>query len=275
MLFSIDSTGQQTNTNPFIISNFIYDDSSMRNHINEQSIKMYEENNFTRFNSLISRTNIKSTSSKKSKENGSKENVFNYNESRESVLILSILYLCDKCPNFHTTIASGFLISDDGLCVSNHHVFSQNKKKESQNLAVFAFDYKGNAYPVTQVISSDKGKDLTVFRIQAKKQLTSLPLKTSNAKIGDDINVISHPFGEFYTYSSGEITRFYMNKKDKSLRASISADFARGSSGAPVINTKGEVIGVVSSTHALNAQTDNQMVVKSIIPVSELYNMIP
>ncbi|MCT4602253.1 MAG: serine protease [Marinifilum sp.] len=55
---------------------------------------------------------------------------------------------------------------------------------------------------------------------------------------------------------------------------SISAEFAVGSSGAPVFNSKGNVVGVVSTTYPLSASKNPQMIVKEMIPVSSLKKLI-
>ena len=59
-------------------------------------------------------------------------------------------------------------------------------------------------------------------------------------------------------------------------RMSITADYAKGSSGAPVLNNNGEVIGVVSSTNSIyynkvkGREENLQMVVKNCIPINAL-----
>ena len=61
------------------------------------------------------------------------------------------------------------------------------------------------------------------------------------------------------------------------MRQAISARFARGSSGAPVLDKYGNVVGVVESTFNIDYRPDKpsyQMTVYEMIPVSELYDMI-
>jgi len=272
LLFSIYSIGQQSKANPLANKEGVYNDLAIKDYVNNQCMKMFNNGNFTELDTLLNTIGETSDNTLFKKPKQPFKN-FNYQNSSEGVLILTKLYLCGECPNHHTTSASGFVISKEGLCVSNIHVFSENINSKSKGIGMFATDRHGKTYPVTEILSTNKTKDLAVFKIKTDTALKPLPIKISNAKVGDIVNIISHPFNEFYTYSTGEITRFYV--RNNRFRASISADFAQGSSGAPVMNSKGEVVGIVASTHALNAKTDNQMVVKSIIPISELYNMIP
>ena len=60
----------------------------------------------------------------------------------------------------------------------------------------------------------------------------------------------------------------------------ITADFAKGSSGAPVLNTKGEVVGMVSAMNSVYYEDDStcpknlQMVVKNCVPARYILNLI-
>jgi V8-like Glu-specific endopeptidase len=70
------------------------------------------------------------------------------------------------------------------------------------------------------------------------------------------------------------------NERKLGRRMAITADYAKGSSGAPVFNRKGQVVGVVSSTSSIYYSVENgkkenlQMVVKNCIPVESIRELI-
>jgi S1-C subfamily serine protease len=150
----------------------------------------------------------------------------------------------------------------------------RDKKSQSMILAYFAMDHEGNVFPIKKVVAANKDNDLAVFKLESPKPLKSLQLGTNNA-VGEQVHLISHPDKMFYTYANGVITRSYYHSHFKALRQSMSAEFAKGSSGAPVFNEKGHVVGIVSATRTVTYTKDKgvQMVVRDIIPVSELVTM--
>ncbi|MCG8580072.1 MAG: serine protease [Bacteroidales bacterium] len=207
-------------------------------------------------------------------KNGTKRGAFNYEELKEGVLIVAKLYLCENCPHYHLNTASGFVINEQGYCVTNHHMLHRDKKSQSMILAYYAMDHEGNVFPIKKVVAASQENDLAIFKIESKKPLQALQLGTNN-KVGDPVHLISHPDKMFYTYANGVITRSYYHSYFKAIRQSMSAEFAKGSSGAPVFNDKGHVVGIVSATRTITYTKDKgvQMVVRDIIPVNELVAM--
>ena len=262
----------ESELNPLAIKSGILNDGSIKKYIVEKCSKLYEDGQAVSISDLFKNVG---GGFDLPKFKASKNESFDYEKQKEGVLIMAKLYLCDNCPNFHANTSSGFVINKDGLCVSNHHIFSQTEYDKNTYLGMFAIDQHGHVYPVTQIHAIDDKMDLAIFKIDSKKPLKPIKLSASNAPISHDVNLISHPFGEYYTYSYGKVTRYYISPAKNSLRGSISADFALGSSGAPVMDKNGRVVGVVSSTFALfAAENEAQMVVKQIVPVSEIYQLV-
>ncbi|MBT3843113.1 MAG: trypsin-like peptidase domain-containing protein, partial [Verrucomicrobia bacterium] len=122
--------------------------------------------------------------------------------------------------------------------------------------------------------------DLAVVRIP-NTGITPVALGQA-APVGAKVDLISHPNQKFYTLSEGRVARYFMTQRDKKTVSamSITADFGRGSSGAPVLNEAGEVVGIAASTESLYYTEDDgdqknlQMVFKNCVPVSQLLELI-
>ena len=82
--------------------------------------------------------------------------------------------------------------------------------------------------------------------------------------------------------TKGDVSRYYLSrtKNMTAPRMAITADYAKGSSGAPVLNSEGEVVGMVSATNSIyytkvRGQNQNlQMVIKSCIPVEAIQKLL-
>ena len=89
-------------------------------------------------------------------------------------------------------------------------------------------------------------QDLVILKVSGEG--SPLPLGDSNmARIGESIYVTGNPKGWTGTFSIGVISSFQMRYAGK--RIQITAPVSPGSSGGPVLNDKGEVIGVVYAVH--------------------------
>ena len=194
-----------------------------------------------------------------------------YEQCRKSVLVVGRLYNCGKCSKWHTSTASGFAVGRNGIMVTNYHVLENG---DGETLG--AMDYKGRIYAVQKVLSASKVDDLVVLKLR-EAELTPLPIGSS-ATVGSDAWVLSHPDRRLYTLTKGMVSRYnaFRENNKNVRRMSITADYAKGSSGAPVLNNNGEVIGVVSSTNSIyynkvkGREENLQMVVKNCIPINAL-----
>lgn len=145
-------------------------------------------------------------------------------------------------------IGSGFVISEDGLIVTNKHVVADT----SASYKVLTNDDK--KYDVIK-ISRDPLNDLAIIKIEAKG-LKPLQLgDSSNLKLGQIVIAIGTPLGEFKnTVTSGIISGLgrgitagspfenYVERLDNVIQTDAAIN--PGNSGGPLINSKGETIGV-------------------------------
>ena len=172
----------------------------------------------------------------------------------------------DKDGNWQTgTYATAWVLAANGVLVTNWHVFDDLKDGE-----VFgAADRDGNAYPVTDFLGGDKTADVAVFRIAAKG-LTPLPVAPVHAEVGSWVGLISHPGDLFYVYTQGAVTRYSTNTNDDDKVEKwmgVTAEYASGSSGSPLLNKYGAVVGMAALTLSLDASDDAKKPVRRARPL--------
>ena len=133
---------------------------------------------------------------------------------------------------------SGFFINDNGLAVSNYHVFkSTYVGQESIKLAG-----SDSFYKLSEVIQKDENNDFILFKVNCTNT-NYIPLASSKPNVGEKVFAIGSPRGLENTFSSGEVSQW----RDANLMQ-ISALIDHGSSGGALINEYGEVVGITSGT---------------------------
>jgi S1-C subfamily serine protease len=187
-----------------------------------------------------------------------------YKAAVQSVFVVGSVYP-DKDGKWQTgTYATAWVLAADGVLVTNWHVFDELKDGE-----VFgAADRDGTVYPVTDFLGGDKTADVAVFRIPAR-ELKPLPVAAAHAEVGSWVGVISHPGDLFYMYTQGAVTRYSTNTNDdKKVEKwmGISAEYASGSSGSPVLNKYGAVVGMAALTLSLDAADEPKKPVRRARP---------
>lgn len=146
-------------------------------------------------------------------------------------------------------VGTGFVLDKSGLIATNLHVVAG-----SAQIKVKLHD--GTPYEVMQIAGIDAGRDLAVLRIRPKKDLETVRLGDSEQmSAGDQIVAIGNPLGVFdYSVSSGLISQVRPVCDSSEARCppgglkllQISAPISQGSSGGPLFNQFGEVVGVTT-----------------------------
>ena len=135
---------------------------------------------------------------------------------------------------------SGFIISSDGKIVTNFHVVAGKP-------AILARRSDGSFLVIKGVLASDKANDLAILQAEGRN-LPFVRLGDSDrVKVGEAICVIGSPMLLEGTVSAGIISAVRELQDGRKL-LQITAPISEGSSGSPVFNRKGEVIGVASFT---------------------------
>lgn len=139
-----------------------------------------------------------------------------------------------------TSAGSGFIITADGYILTNEHVVG-----DSETVTV----YVGNNPYAATVVTKSVESDLALLKIPASG-LTPVALGNSLfVQLLDDVVALGFPlpqFGRDLTVSEGRITSFRTNVEGREGRDTLQHDavITHGSSGGPLFNLKGEVIGV-------------------------------
>jgi len=135
-------------------------------------------------------------------------------------------------------LGTGFLVRADGWVVTNLHVIDG-----AAEARVTLSDKR--SYPVLDVVNASAAHDLALLRIQGQG-LPVLRLGKSEAvRAGDAVVAIGHPLGLEDTVSNGLVSA--VREVGALTALQISAPIAPGSSGGPLFNDQGEVIGVATA----------------------------
>ena len=130
---------------------------------------------------------------------------------------------------------SGFFVRDN-LIATNYHVIEGAARGTAKLVGKFT------TYTIEGVTATDKTNDLALLKVTAPG-IKPLPLGNStDVKIGETVYVAGNPKGLEGTFSNGIISS--LRDKNTKERLQMTAPISPGSSGGPVLNSKGEVIGV-------------------------------
>ncbi|HXF18321.1 MAG TPA: Do family serine endopeptidase [Burkholderiales bacterium] len=143
-------------------------------------------------------------------------------------------------PEIQRGLGSGFIISSDGLILTNAHVVA-----DATEITVKLTDrreFEG------KVLGVDKRTDIAVLKIQAKNLPAVRLGKASDLKVGEWVAAIGSPFGFDNTITSGIVSAKARSLPDENYVPFIQTDVAvnPGNSGGPLFNMDGEVVGVNS-----------------------------
>lgn len=212
-----------------------------------------------------------------------------YKDHRKSVVVIMI----SRKHNDHWHVvmaATGFMITADGTMVTNQHVIESTGTKADEYM--FAMTMNGRVYPIKSVLASNEPNDAAICQVDGSG-FRPLALRT-DTPVGSPIRVISHPKGRLYTLSEGLVSRRYaksvakrkndddetaeldLNKATKWV--TVTADFGKGSSGAPVFDAFGNAIGIAARTSNVTIEKNDdaisQMVFRDCVPVEVVLEMI-
>lgn len=128
---------------------------------------------------------------------------------------------------------SGSIVSTDGLVITNDHVV------RGSNGQVRVMTSSGKQYTGT-VIATDRRNDLALIKLQTSDRLPAIRIAgASNILVGQRVFALGSPFGQSGTLTTGILSRV---GRDGNLQTDASLN--PGNSGGPLLNSRGEMIGV-------------------------------
>jgi len=138
------------------------------------------------------------------------------------------------------SFGSGFFVRD-GEIASNLHVVEGAARGYAKIIGHKA------KYNIDGITAVDAERDLVVLKISGARGV-SLPLGNSeNVQVGETVYAVGNPQGLEGTFSQGIVSSIREVESDKLLQ--ITAPISPGSSGGPILNGKGEVVGVSVATY--------------------------
>jgi len=168
-------------------------------------------------------------------------------------------------PRESESLGSGFVLSDDGYILTNHHVI-----RDAEEIIV---RFSDRTEMEAELLGSDERSDVALIKVDATG-LKSVKLGDSNKlKVGEWVLAIGSPFGFDYSATAGIVSALGRSLPSDSYVPFIQTDVAinPGNSGGPLFNLKGEVIGINSQIYS---RTGGFMGVSFAIPIDTVMNVV-
>jgi serine protease Do len=163
-------------------------------------------------------------------------------------------------------LGSGFIITKDGYVLTNEHVVDSPGK-------VTVTTQDGRNY-IAKIIGHDEKSDIALLKIDAKHDLAVAPLGNSeDLRVGEWVMAIGNPFGFDHSVTAGIVSakgRFIPGNYEDFIQTDASIN--PGNSGGPLIDLKGDVIGV---NCAIYTHTGASMGIGFAVPIDLVKEELP
>ncbi len=187
----------------------------------------------------------------------------------------------------HFSIASGVFVREDGYILTNHHVVEGNE----DNLAVHYIsasqehqeNYIGDLNAVRQhpranvkIVNYDPERDLALIKIEGR----GFPVIKfgDDPESGDEVFAVGHPLGLLWTATYGNISKkISIPRNFLEFEYFVQTDAATnpGNSGGPLLNMKGEMVGLNTSSIVLKGIPSINTGLNLAIPVGDIKVLLP
>ena len=168
---------------------------------------------------------------------------------------------------------SGFVLDADGHILTNHHVVDGARE-------IHVTLHNGNTYDAG-LVGQDPQNDIAVLRISAPKE-TLRPVNLGESrrlKVGQKVFAIGNPLGLERTLTIGivsSLNRTLPSRTNRTMKSIIQIDAAlnRGNSGGPLLNSRGQLIGMNTAIASPSGAGEN-IGIGFAIPVSTIQRVVP
>ena len=165
-----------------------------------------------------------------------------------------------------TSLGSGFIIHEDGYCVTNNHVIDRARE--------IVVDLPDGRKLDADLVAADPDNDIAILKLKSDKPLPYLELgDSSDLLIGEPVIAVGNPLGYSHSVSTGIVSAIHRKLEDPRIKLEdlIQTDAAinPGNSGGPLLNAYGQVIGINT---AIRGDAQN---IGFAIQVNRLRDLIP
>jgi S1-C subfamily serine protease len=238
---------------------FVVDDDEYVDKITAASSKLLEKGKLKLIDSFRKEVSLKGFSLKSAKLSHEKLAPEDLCERlRESTLAVGSYYKCPDCGDWHFNSSAGFVIGEGGIISTCCHVVVTEDEGVKESYLIAA-DAEGRVFPIQSVVAADLESDTCFLKINAAG-LKPLPLR-AGVRPGERVYCLSHPGGYHFMFTQGMVARVNRKREEMLdnygqtnglmtrplLFLNITAEFAPGSSGAPIVDEAGNVVAQVSS----------------------------
>jgi len=163
------------------------------------------------------------------------------------------------------SLGSGFIISEDGYILTNHHVV-----KNADEIIV---KLKDRRQLVAKLIGSDESTDIALLQVEAKGLPVVKKGSSEQLQVGEWVLAIGTPFGFEQSATAGIVSAKGRSLPGGNYVPFIQTDVAinPGNSGGPLFNMKGEVVGVNSQIYS---RSGGYMGLSFAIPIDVVMNVV-
>lgn len=130
---------------------------------------------------------------------------------------------------------SGFFVSSNGIGVSNYHVFRDTTIGAEEITLI-----DGTTYKLKEVLAKNQEHDYIIFKVDVKRKVPFLRIASCDPSVGEYVFAIGNPKGVDHVFTDGKVSKVeypYILSQ---------TPITHGNSGGPLMNVKGEVVGITS-----------------------------